>query len=84
MEKFMCIPIVDRLMGCMFGAFIGDSLGSHCEFKSKEVAEKLVDKAMEMPGGGPFQLMAGQVTDDSEMAMHMLKGLLCYDPTKPL
>jgi ADP-ribosylglycohydrolase len=51
---------------------------------SKEKAEMLVGKAMEMVGGGPFQLLPGQVTDDSEMAMHMLKGLMCYDAKKPL
>jgi ADP-ribosylglycohydrolase len=39
---------------------------------------------MEMPGGGPFKLMPGQVTDDSEMALHMLRGLMCYDKAKPL
>lgn len=31
-----------------------------------------MDIAMGMPGGGPFYLGAGQVTDDSEMAIHML------------
>ena len=35
---------------------------------------------MMMPGGGTFNLLPGQVTDDSEMAMHMLQGLLNYDP----
>jgi len=27
-----------------------------------------MDKVMEMPGGGPFMLGPGQVTDDSELA----------------
>lgn len=65
-------PLVDRLLGCMFGAFIGDSLGSYCEFQNKATAEKLVIEAMEMPGGGVFNLKAGQITDDSEMALHLL------------
>jgi ADP-ribosylglycohydrolase len=39
---------------------------------------------MKMPGGGTFRLKAGQVTDDSEMAMHMLRGLLHYSITAPL
>lgn len=30
---------------------------------------------MEMPGGGIFKLQPGQLTDDSEMALHMLAGL---------
>lgn len=34
-----------------------------------------------MPGGGTFQfLLPGQFTDDSEMASHMLKGLLSFNP----
>ena len=29
-----------------------------------------------MDGGGPFKLAAGQITDDSELAMMMMHGLL--------
>lgn len=32
-----------------------------------------------MPGGGPFGVHPGQVTDDSEMALHLLKALLTYN-----
>ena len=32
-----------------------------------------------MPGGGPFRLQAGQVTDDSELAMCQLHGLIAGD-----
>jgi hypothetical protein len=35
---------------------------------------------MKMPGGGTFSLIAGQFTDDSEMASHLLKGLSTIDP----
>ena len=31
---------------------------------------------MAMEGGGPFNLFAGQITDDSELAMCQLKGLV--------
>lgn len=37
-----------------------------------------------MPGGGPFNIKPGQTTDDSEMAMHLLKGLLTFDKNKSL
>ena len=33
-------------------------------------------QCMEMNGGGPFHLYAGQVTDDSELAMCLLHGLI--------
>ncbi len=35
-----------------------------------------IDHIMKMPGGGTFNLHAGQVTDDSEMAISMIHGFL--------
>ena len=35
-----------------------------------------MDKCMTMPGGGPFTLNAGQITDDSELAMCQMHALL--------
>ena len=35
-----------------------------------------MDACMEMNGGGPFRLAAGQVTDDSELAMCLMDGLI--------
>lgn len=35
---------------------------------------------MEMQGGGTFGLAAGQFTDDSELATHLLTGLSTLDP----
>lgn len=31
---------------------------------------------LKMPGGGPFRLNPGQITDDSELAMSLLWGLI--------
>lgn len=33
-----------------------------------------------MPGGGPFNLNPGQVTDDSELAMCLMTGLVNMEP----
>ena len=33
-----------------------------------------------MCGGGTFPTYPGQVTDDSEMALHLLKAILSFDP----
>ncbi|CAG9318111.1 unnamed protein product [Blepharisma stoltei] len=65
---------LDLALGSVFGAFIGDALGSYIEFK-KHINTKLLKETLEMNGGGPFQLGPGQVTDDSELAMCMLRGL---------
>ena len=35
---------------------------------------------MSMPGGGVFDLHAGQFTDDTEMAFHLMKALTTFDP----
>lgn len=75
---------LDLAFGCMFGAFIGDSLGSFLQFR-QNITEPTINQgiksfyiAMEMPGHGTFDLEPGQFTDDSEMASHLLKGLLKY------
>lgn len=69
--------MVDRAHGTIFGAFIGDSIGSYLEFlKSPKPSE--VEKAMKMPGGGTaFNfLQPGQVTDDSELAISLGNGII--------
>ena len=56
----------------MFGAMIGDSIGSKNEFTKHIHTDEEVKEILEMPGGGPFNLEPGQVTDDSELAMCLL------------
>mmetsp|Transcript_5352 Transcript_5352/g.9828 ORF Transcript_5352/g.9828 Transcript_5352/m.9828 type:complete len:356 (-) Transcript_5352:1183-2250(-) len=67
--------VVDRSLGAVFGAFIGDALGSYLEFIEHVDSTKL-ETALLMPGGGPFKLGSGQATDDSELAMCLMRGLL--------
>jgi ADP-ribosylglycohydrolase len=33
-------------------------------------------RCMKIPGGGPFKLFSGQVTDDSELAMCLLHAIV--------
>lgn len=35
-----------------------------------------MDECMTMPGGGPFELASGQITDDSELASCLLWGII--------
>lgn len=65
----------DRAFGSVIGAFIGDSIGSYTEFRSV-VDEDTAEKALTMPGGGPFNLSPGQVTDDSELALSLARGIV--------
>ena len=53
----------------MLGAFIGDSIGSYVEFATGMIDPNDARLALTMPGGGPWKLAPGQVTDDSELAM---------------
>jgi ADP-ribosylglycohydrolase len=62
----------NRAEGSILGAFIADSIGSALEFR-KVCTEEDVKMAMRMPGNvEPWFLEAGQVTDDSELAMCQL------------
>ena len=60
----------------MLGAFIGDSLGSYLEFRKGEQDQAEVAKCMKMEGGGYWELAPGQITDDSELAMCLMHGLI--------
>ena len=60
----------------MLGAFIGDSIGSYLEFKTGKQSHANAVAALKMPGGGCWHLTPGQVTDDSELAMCQMRGLL--------
>jgi ADP-ribosylglycohydrolase len=66
---------MDKSLGSVIGAFIGDSMGSFLEFKLNVTSEE-VELALTMPGGGPFNLIPGQVTDDSELAIALARALI--------
>ena len=60
--------------GAMLGAMLGDSIGSYLEFVTS-VSKQEASTALKMPGGGPFRLKPGQITDDSELALCLAQGL---------
>lgn len=41
-----------------------------------------MEKCMQMPGGGPHKIGAGQITDDSEMALCLMKGIIDSNQNK--
>lgn len=65
-----------RATSAIFGAMSGDSLGSTLEFGSSEDSKSLLVKHSNFRNGlvgmGPFNLLPGQVTDDSEMALALM------------
>ena len=62
--------------GCILGAFVGDAAGAVLEFYHKEITEEDVQMALTFPGGGALEVQPGQITDDSEMAMSLMNGLI--------
>lgn len=66
----------DRAYGCIIGAFVGDACGAYLEFDERLPSPKKIENCMRMPGGGYFYCAPGQVTDDSEMMMSLLAGLV--------
>ncbi len=59
-------------MGCLIGLAVGDAIGTTVEFAERGSFKPLTD----MIGGGPFELEAGQWTDDTSMALCLAHSLL--------
>jgi len=64
--------LLDRYRGCLLGLACGDAVGTSVEFSERGSFEPLAD----MVGGGPFNLAAGQWTDDTSMALCLATSLL--------
>ena len=75
---------IDRAQGCLLGQLAGDSLGSLVEFRSQEeILREYPSGVRELADGGTWNTIAGQPTDDSEMALllaRMLADQGRYDP----
>ena len=70
-------PTTDRALGCLLGLAVGDAVGTTLEFSTRDAGERLTD----MVGGGPFDLEAGQWTDDTSMALCLADSLItCGGP----
>jgi len=69
--------LLSRAQGCLLGQIAGDSLGSLVEFSgAAEVARAHPDGPRRLQDGGVFDLLAGQPTDDSEMALTLARSIL--------
>jgi len=79
--------IITRATNCLCGGIVGDAFGGRYEFKGslfKVDSEAYKDKRLPILGGGVWDLEAGQVTDDSELAMALAESIVrakCVDTT---
>src|SRR5262245_20810106 len=62
----------DRAIGAFVGLAVGDAVGTTLEFAARDARPLLTD----MVGGGPFQLKAGEWTDDTSMALCLADSLI--------
>jgi ADP-ribosyl-[dinitrogen reductase] hydrolase len=70
----------DRYIGALLGLACGDAIGTTVEFSPRGSFKPVTD----MTGGGPFNLKAGQWTDDTSMALCLAESLLTKGEFDPL
>ena len=69
--------VLSRAQGCLLGQLAGDSLGSLVEFEhASAIQEWYPDGVRELADGGVWNTLAGQPTDDSEMALALARSLI--------
>jgi ADP-ribosylglycohydrolase len=68
---------LDRAVGCLLGQVIGDSLGSLVEFEpAAAIARAYPDGVRDLRESGTWNTIAGQPTDDSELALALARTLV--------
>jgi ADP-ribosylglycohydrolase len=66
-----------RAQGCLVGQIAGDSLGSLVEFRTTaSIRGENPDGVRELANGGTYNTLAGQPTDDSELALALARTLV--------
>lgn len=73
------MELIERFRGCLSGLAAGDALGTTLEFQPPGSFRP----QEEMVGGGPFNLEAGQWTDDTAMALCLAESLIEYQGFNP-
>lgn len=69
---------LSKAQACLLCHVVGDSLGSLVEFESEETIRQQhpVEKVRYLADGGIWETLAGQGTDDSEMAITLARTIL--------
>jgi len=80
--------MLERAQGCLLGQLAGDALGSLVEFQTPaDIRRKYPNGVRKLADGGTWNTIAGQPTDDSEMALllaRMLADQGRYDPAEAM
>lgn len=70
------MTLEERALGAFLGFAVGDALGATVEFMTRREIEAKYGVHRRMIGGGWLHLTAGQVTDDTEMALALGRSLV--------
>ena len=69
--------IVNRAQGCLLGQLAGDALGSLVEFETPQAIHRMYPGGVrDLADGGTWDTLAGQPTDDSELALMLARTLV--------
>jgi ADP-ribosylglycohydrolase len=73
-----------RAQGCLLGQLAGDALGSLVEFQTAARIRGLYPEGVrQLADGGTYHTVAGQPTDDSEMALLLARTLVEHGTYEP-
>lgn len=75
--------MLDKIEGGLFGLAVGDALGGTTEFMSEREIKERYGRINEIIGGGCWNLKPGETTDDTEMTICVLKGIIA-SPQNPI
>ena len=76
---------LSRAQGCLMGQAAGDSLGALVEFETAAAIAGAGDGPRALVDGGRWDLLAGQATDDTEMALALARAIVAgggYDEAR--
>ncbi|WHU86800.1 ADP-ribosylarginine hydrolase Tri1 [Pantoea agglomerans] len=63
-QRISDVEALDKAKGLLMGLAVGDAVGTTLEFQARDSSH-----IYDMVGGGPFNLKAGEWTDDTSMAL---------------
>lgn len=68
---------LNKIKGALYGAAIGDAMGATTEFMKKEqIKKKYPNGVTDLIGGGVFDWKPGEVTDDTQMSMCIMRAVM--------
>lgn len=66
----------DKIKGALYGFAIGDAMGATTEFMDENKIKEKYGIVKDVIGGGWLDIIAGDVTDDTEMSMCVMDVLM--------